>query len=103
MAKFKIRKDDTVVVLAGKDKGRVGKVIRVLPAEEKAIVEGVNMIKRHTKSTNEVAGRIVEKEAPIAISNIALWDNDGKCKVKVAWKISDGSKVRVNKKTGATI
>lgn len=101
--KMKIRRDDTVVIIAGKDKGRVGKVVRVEPDEGRVVVEGVAMVKRHVKATNDQAGRIVEKERAIHVSNVALWDATAGKRVKVGFATRDGSKVRVNKKTGATV
>lgn len=103
--KCRIRRDDTVLVIAGKDKGTRGRVLRVLPEDSRVVVEGVNRIKRHQKPVGEQPGGIIEREAPIHISNVALWvgDDDGH-KVKVGFKIQDdGTKVRVNRATGADI
>lgn len=103
--KCRIRRDDTVLVIAGKDKGARGRVLRVLPEDSRVVVEGVNRIKRHQKPVGEQPGGIIEREAPIHISNVALWvgDDDGQ-KVKVGFKIQDdGTKVRVNRATGADI
>ena len=103
--KCRIRRDDTVVVLAGKNKGARGRVLRVMPEDGRVIVEGVNQIKRHQKPVGEQPGGIIEREASIHISNVALWlgDDDGR-KVKVGYKIQDdGSKVRVDRKTGDII
>ena len=103
--KCRIRRDDTVLVIAGKDKGTRGRVLRVLPEDSRVVVEGVNRIKRHQKPVGEQPGGIIEREAPIHISNVALWvgDDDGQ-KVKVGFKIQDdGTKVRVNRATGADI
>ena len=103
-AKVRIRRDDTVVVIAGKERGRVGKVVRVLPEEGRVVVEGVAMIKRHVKATKDQDGRIVEKERAIHVSNVALWDAAAGKRVKVGFKTGeDGTKTRVNKKTGATV
>jgi len=103
--KCRIRRDDTVLVIAGKDKGARGRVLKVLPEDNRVVVEGVNRIKRHQKPVGEQPGGIIEREAPIHISNVALWvgDDDGQ-KVKVGFKIQDdGTKVRVNRATGADI
>ncbi len=100
----KIRKGDKVVVLAGKDKGRSGEVVRVLPKDDKAVVRGVNMIRRHQKQSQSQEGGIITKEAPIHLSNIALVDpKDGK-PTRVGFQVQkDGTKVRVAKRSGEVI
>ena len=99
----KIRKGDKVVVLAGKDKGRTGEVIEVRPTEGRARVRGVNMVKRHQKQTAQQEGGIMSKESTIHLSNLALSDpRDGK-PTRVGFKIIDGRKVRVAKRSGAEI
>lgn len=100
----KIKKGDTVVVLAGRDKGRSGQVMQVMPAENRAIVQGVNMVKRHQRQTANSEGGIISKEAPIQISNIALRDpKDGK-PTRVRFQIQDdGTKVRVASRSGEAI
>ncbi|PBB99651.1 50S ribosomal protein L24 [Mesorhizobium sp. WSM3862] len=100
----KIRKGDTVVVLAGKDKGRSGEVLSVQPKEDTALVRGVNLIRRHQKQTQSQEGGIITKEAPIHLSNIALADpKDGK-PTRVGFAIQkDGKKVRVAKRSGEVI
>ena len=100
----KIRKGDKVVVLAGKDKGRTGEVVRVMPKEDKAVVRGVNMIRRHQKQTQSQEGGIITKEAAIHISNLALEDpKDGK-PTRVGFKfLKDGRKVRFAKRSGEVI
>ena len=103
MASFKIKRGDTVVVISGKHKGATGRVLRLLPAEGRIVVENVNLVKRHVKASAEQRGQIIEKEAPLHISNVALWDAASGSRVKVGWKFVDGTKVRVNKKTGAVI
>jgi large subunit ribosomal protein L24 len=100
----KIRKGDKVVVLAGKDKGRTGEVIEMKPKEGRAVVRGVNMVKRHQKqSPNQEAG-IISKEAPIDVSNLAIADpKDGKA-TRVGFKfLEDGKKVRFAKRSGDLI
>lgn len=100
--KLRIRKDDTVIVISGKNKGRIGKVLRVLPSENRVVVEGVAIVKRHVKKQGDQAGRVLEREAAIHASNVALYQ-DGQ-KVKVAYRIEeDGSKIRVNRKTGEKV
>lgn len=102
--KLKIRRDDTVVVIAGKHKGKVGKVVRVLPLDGRVVVEGVAMVKRHVKAQGQQAGSIVEKESAIHVSNVALWNAAEGRRVKVGFKVEgDGTKVRVDRKTGAAV
>ncbi|PSH66361.1 MULTISPECIES: 50S ribosomal protein L24 [Phyllobacterium] len=99
----KIRKGDRVVVLAGKDKGRTGEVIKVLPKDEQALVRGINVVKRHQKQTQNQEAGIISKEAPLHLSNIAIADKDGK-PTRVGFKIlEDGKKVRVAKRSGDLI
>ena len=99
----KIRKGDKVVVLSGRDKGRTGEVFEVRPDEGRALVRGVNLVKRHQKQTPQQEGGIVSKEAPIHLSNLAYVDKDGK-PTRIGFKVrSDGTKVRVAKRTGAEI
>ena len=100
----KIRKGDKVVVLTGRDKGRTGEVIAVRPDEGRALVRGVNLVKRHQKQTPNQEGGIISKEAAIHLSNIAVADpKDGK-PTRVGFKIQpDGKKVRVAKRSGAEI
>ena len=99
----RIRKGDKVVVLTGRDRGRTGEVIEVRPAEGRALVRGVNMVKRHQKQTQSQEGGIISKEAPIHLSNIAYVGKDGK-PTRIGFKIhADGKKVRVAKSSGAEI
>lgn len=100
----KIRKGDNVVVLTGKDKGKSGEVLRVLPADERAVVRGVNVGRKHQKQTASEQGGIVSKEMPIHLSNLAVADpKDGK-PTRVGFKITeDGRKQRVAKRSGDVI
>ena len=100
----KIKKGDKVVLLTGRDKGRSGEVVRVMPTEERAIVRGVNMVRRHQRQTQTQEGGIISKEASVHLSNLAVADpKDGK-PTRVAFKILDaGRKVRVAKRSGETI
>ncbi len=100
----KIRKGDKVVGLAGRDKGRTGEVIAVHPTEGRALVRGVNVVKRHQKQSAQQEGGIVSKEAPIHLSNIAIADpKDGK-PTRIGFKVQpDGKKIRVAKRSGAEI
>jgi large subunit ribosomal protein L24 len=102
--KFRIRKGDDVVVLTGRDKGKSGTVLRVLREQNRAIVEGVNMIRRHTRPSQTQPGGIIDKEAAISISNLAIVDpNDGK-PTRVGYKfLEDGRKVRFAKRSGEVI
>jgi large subunit ribosomal protein L24 len=103
-AKLKLHRDDTVVVIAGKHKGKVGKIVRVLPQDGRIVVEGVAMVKRHMKAQGQQAGSIVEKEAAIHVSNVALWNAAEGRRIKVGYKVQeDGAKARVDRKTGATV
>ena len=100
----KIKKGDKVVVLAGRDKGRNGEVLRVIPTEERAIVRGVNMVKRHQRQSANQEGGIISKEATIHLSTLAIADpKDGKAS-RVGFKVlDDGRKVRVAKRSGDLI
>ncbi len=100
----KIKKGDKVVVLTGRDKGRTGEVVQVSPKEERALVRGVNMIKRHQRQSMNQEGGIISKEAPIHLSNLAVADpKDGK-PTRVGFKIlDDGRKVRFAKRSGDLI
>jgi large subunit ribosomal protein L24 len=103
-AKLKIRKGDKVVVITGKDKGKQGEVVLTIPSENRAVVRGVNVAKRHQKQTAAQEGGIVSKELPIHVSNLALRDpKDGK-PTRVGYKtLADGKKVRVAKRSGEVI
>jgi large subunit ribosomal protein L24 len=93
---MKIRKGDRVKVITGRSKGKVGDVLRVLVAEQRVVVSGVNMIKRHTKPGRTDAGGIIEREAAIHISNVAILDPKSDKPTKVGFKfLEDGRKVRV--------
>ena len=99
----KIKKGDQVLVLTGKDKGRQGAVLRVLPKEDRVVVEGLNMVQRHTRPTQmDPQGGIKNKEAAIHISNVAVVDSKGK-PTRVGFKIEGDKKVRIAKTTGEVI
>jgi large subunit ribosomal protein L24 len=104
MSAAKIKKGDKVVVLAGRDRGKQGEVLRVMPKEDRALVRGVNMVRRHTRQTASEQGGIISKEGPINLSNIALEDpKDGK-PTRVGFKmLDDGTKVRFAKRSGEII
>ena len=104
--KPRLRKNDVVVVVTGRDRGRQGKVLRVLPTEDRVIVERVNMIKRHVRPnpSKNIAGGISEKEAPIHISNVMLVDPDGNTRTRIGRRRdSDGIPERYAKKSGAAL
>ncbi len=99
----KIRKGDKVVVLAGKDKGRTGEVVAVMPKEDRAVVRGVNMVKRHQRQTQTQEAGIINKEASLHLSNLAIADpKDGK-PTRVGFKFEGDKKVRVAKRSGVVI
>ena len=100
----RIKKGDKVVILTGRDKGRSGEVIQVMPKDERALIRGVNMVTRHQRQTAAQEGGLIRKEAPIHLSNVAIADpTDGK-PTRVGFKtLSDGRKVRFAKRSGETI
>ncbi|MCM2293566.1 50S ribosomal protein L24 [Allorhizobium sp. BGMRC 0089] len=98
----KIRKGDKVVVLTGKDKGRSGEVLQVMPKEDRAVVRGINVVKRHQRQTQTQEAGIISKEASIHLSNLAVADKDGK-PTRVGFKVVDGKKVRFAKRSGDVI
>jgi large subunit ribosomal protein L24 len=100
----KIKKGDKVVVVSGRDKGRSGEVVRVMPREDRALVRGINVVKRHQKQSMKEEGGIISKELPIHLSNIAVADpKDGK-PTRVGFKVlDDGRKVRFAKRSGDLI
>ena len=99
----KIRKGDEVVVLTGKDKGRTGEVVQVMPKEDRAVVKGINLVKRHQRQTQTQEAGIITKEASIHLSNIAIADpKDGK-PTRVGFKVEGDKKVRVAKRSGVSI
>jgi len=99
----KIKKGDHVVVLAGKDKGRKGNVVQVFPKESRVLVEGLNLVQRHTKPTQaDPQGGIKSKEAPMHVSNVAIVDSKGK-PTRVGFRVEGDKKVRVAKTTGEVI
>ncbi len=100
---MRIRKDDTVIVLAGKDKGKTGKVLKAMPKEGRVIVEGVNVQTKHQKQTQKEAAEIKHQEGPIDVSNVMYYDSKAKAPTRIGYKLEKGKKVRVSKKTGAAI
>jgi len=99
----KIKKGDRVVILTGKDKGRQGAVLKVFPTEERVLVEGLNMVQRHTRpSQGDPQGGIKHKEAPLHLSNVAIVDSNGK-PTRVGFRVDGDKKVRIAKTTGEVI
>merc|ERR1712127_686612 len=101
----KIRRGDEEIVLAGKDKGKRGKVLSVVTESGRVFVEGINLIKKHQKPVPQLnqAGGIVEKEASIDVSNVAIYNSETSKADRVGFKIEDGKKLRIFKSTGKTI
>jgi large subunit ribosomal protein L24 len=100
----KIRKGDRVVVMTGRDKGKTGEVRQVMPTENRAIVGGVNLVRRHTRQTAQTEGGIISKEAPIHLSNLAIADPKTGKPTRVGFRtLDDGRKVRVAKRSGDLI
>ena len=103
-SKLKLRKGDKVIVTNGKSKGVIGEILKVLPKENRALVRGANIVKKHTKPTQNSAGGIVEKENYINISNIAFYDEKEKKATKICYKIlEDGRKLRFSRLTGEVL
>ena len=100
---MRIKKDDTVVVITGKDKGKTGKVLKAMPKENKVVVQGENMQTKHAKATPKAGAEIKHMEGPIDASNVMLYDSKTKQGTRVGYKVENGKKVRVSKKTGAVI
>jgi len=103
LVKMKIKKGDKVIVLSGDDKGKTGEVLKAMPKEGKVVVQGINLVKRHTKPSQTNAGGIVTKEAPIYVSNVAIVDPKTGKATKVGYKEEKGKKVRFARKSGEVI
>ena len=101
--KFKIKKGDQVVVITGRDKGKKGEVLEVLRAESRVRVQGVIMVKRHRRATQNDAGGIMSMEAPLHISNVAHVDPESGAATRVGFEVKDGEKVRVAKRSGKAL
>ncbi|MBV9570165.1 MAG: 50S ribosomal protein L24 [Alphaproteobacteria bacterium] len=100
----RIKKGDRVIVITGRDKGRKGEILKMMPKEERALVSGVNMVKRHQRQTARVQGGIVNKEAPVHISNLAHVDPKTGGPTRIGFKVlGDGRKVRFARKSGDVI
>lgn len=100
---MQIRKDDTVLVITGKDKGKKGKVLKVFPKTERVIVEGVNMQTKHQKQTRKAQSEIKHQEGSIHVSNVMYYDTKTKAPTRIGYKVENGHKKRVSKKTGQVL
>ena len=98
--KLKLKKGDEVVVLAGKDKGKTGKIVKMIPKKMKAVVSEINRVKKNQKPDNNQAGGIIEKEMPIHISNLSFYDKNLDKGIRIGFRYSDNKKIRFNKSTG---
>ena len=101
--KFKLRKGDEVIVLTGKDKGKTGKIVKMLPKQMKAIVSEINKVKKNQKPDNNQPGGIIEKEMPMHISNLAFYDANLKKGIKIGYRLDNDKKIRINKSSGIEI
>ena len=101
--KFKLKKGDEVIVLTGKDKGKTGKIVKMIPKINKVIVADINKVKKNQKPDNNQTGGIIEKDMPIHISNLSFYDSQQKKGVKIGYKLNKDKKVRINKSTGKEI
>ena len=101
--KFKLRKGDEVIVLAGKDKGKTGKIVKMIPKQNKAIVSEINIVKKNQKPDNNQPGGIIDKEMPMHISNLSFYDANLKKGIKIGYKIDKDKKFRINKSSGKEI
>jgi len=101
--KLKLKKGDEVIVLAGKDKGKKGKIIKMIPKKNKAIVSDINKVKKNQKPDNNQAGGIIEKEMPIHLSNLSFFDSNSNKGVRIGYKFTNNKKLRFNKLTGKEI
>jgi len=101
--KYKIKKGDQVIVTTGRDKGRRGEVMQVLREENRVLVQGCNMVKRHTRPTQTNPGGIINKEAPLHVSNFAHIDPDSGSATRVGYEVKDGKKIRIARRSGKAL
>tara|TARA_B100000963_G_scaffold229691_1_gene200322 strand:+ start:31 stop:345 length:315 start_codon:yes stop_codon:yes gene_type:complete len=101
--KFKLKKGDEVIVLVGKDKGKTGKIIKMVPKQMKAVVSEINKVKKNQKPDNNQPGGIIDKEMPIHLSNLSFYDPQLKKGIRIGYKIDKSKKVRINKSSGKEI
>jgi len=100
---MQIKKNDVVLVITGKDKGKKGKVLKAMPKDNKVIVEGVNMQTKHQKQTRTIKAEIKHQEGPIHVSNVMYFDKKANAPTRIGYKIINDKKVRISKKTGAEL
>ena len=103
ISKLKLKKGDEVIVLTGKDKGKTGKIVKMIPKQMKAIVSEINRVKKNQKPDNNQPGGIVDKEMPIHISNLSFYDPELKKGIRIGYKLDKNKKARINKSTGKEI
>ena len=101
--KIKLKKGDEVIVLTGKDKGKKGKIIKVIPKANKAIVSDINKVKKNQKPDNNQPGGIIDKDMPIHISNLSFYDPKSNKGIKIGFKLINNKKIRINKNSGEEI
>ena len=101
--KLKLKKGDDVIVLAGKDKGKTGKIVKMIPKQMKAVVSEINRVKKNQKPDNNQPGGIIDKDMPIHISNLAFYDSSLKKGVRIGYKFTENKKIRINKSSGKDI
>tara|TARA_X000000950_G_C13723622_1_gene581291 strand:+ start:374 stop:688 length:315 start_codon:yes stop_codon:yes gene_type:complete len=101
--KYKLKKGDEVIVLAGKDKGKTGKIVKMIPKKMKAIVSEINRVKKNQKPDNNNPGGIIDKEMPMHLSNLSYYDPELKKGVRIGYKFNNEKKVRINKASGKEI
>ena len=103
MNKIKLKKGDEVIILAGKDKGKTGKIIKIIPKRMKAIISDINKVKKNKKPDDNQPGGIIDKEMPIHISNVSFYDPVLKKSIKIGFKTENNKKIRINKVSGKEI
>ena len=101
--KFKLKKGDEVIVLSGKDKGKTGKIVKMIPKRMKAIVSEINRVKKNQKPDNNQPGGIIDKEMPIDISNLSFYDPEIKKGIRVGYQFKENKKIRISKTSGKEI
>ena len=102
-SKLKLKKGDEVIVLAGKDKGKTGKIVKMMPKQMKAVVSEINKVKKNQKPDNNQPGGIIDKEMPIHISNLSFYDPVLKKGIRIGYKLENNKKLRINKSSGEVI
>ena len=103
MNKIKLKKGDEVIVLTGKDKGKTGKIVKIIPKQMKAIVSEINRVKKNQKPDNNQPGGIIDKDMPLHISNLAFYDPELKKGIKIGYKLNNDKKFRINRSSGKEI